>query len=258
MKSAHLRRLESVLLPLLFGALVVVLWSAAVKWTGTKVFPSPRQIVEGAGELARRGLLLRYLRDSLLRVAAGYGAAVVLGVPLGMWMGCSPTVATMINPVIQLLRPISPIAWIPIAIVLFGVSELAPVFLVFLGSFFPIVLIAMNGVSNLQPMYVRVARNFGLSPAAAVLRVILPASLPEVLTGLRIALGIAWLVAVAAEMIAVDSGLGYLIIDARNAGKRYDLVVAGMLMIGLVGLALDVLVRRLEKLRALGWGYTTE
>jgi NitT/TauT family transport system permease protein len=251
-------RLESVLLPLLLGAMIVVFWSAAVKWTGTKVFPSPRQILEGGGELARRGLLLRYLRDSLLRVGAGYGAAVVLGVPLGMWMGASPTMATLLNPVIQLLRPISPIAWIPVAIVLFGVSELAPVFLVFLGSFFPIVLVAMNGVSNVQPMYVSVARNFGLSRAATVFRVILPAALPEILTGLRIALGIAWLVVVAAEMIAVNSGLGYLIIDARNAGKRYDLVVAGMLLIGLVGLALDMLVRRLEKLRSVEWGYTTE
>src|SRR4029079_13886956 len=110
---------------------------------------------------------------------------------------------------------------------------------------------------NMQPVYVRAARNFGLNNRQLFRKVIFPACLPEILTGLRIALGIAWLVVVAAEMIAVDSGLGYLIIDARTAGKRYDLVVAGMLLIGLVGLGLDILVRRVERLRALRWGFRT-
>ena len=248
------RNLESVLLPLLLFAVVVAVWSAAVQGTGTKIFPPPLKVVHGAAELFHRGVLVRYFGDSLARVAAGYGLAVLLGVPLGMWMGWSRTIATILNPVIQLLRPISPIAWIPVAVVFFGVGNRAPVFLVFLGAFFPIVVTAMNGVSELPPMYLRAARNFGIAPAALLFRVILPAALPQILTGLRIALGIAWLV-VAAEMIAVDSGLGYLIIDARNAGKRYDLVVAGMLMIGLVGLLLDVLVRRVETLRALRWGF---
>jgi len=252
------RRIETVLLPLLLGALVIVGWSLAVRWTGTRIFPSPTKVVTGAIEVARRGLLLRYLRDSLLRVGAGYGLAVLLGVPLGMWMGWSRTVATICNPVVQLLRPISPIAWIPVAIVLFGVGNLAPVFLVFLGAFFPVVVTAMNGVGGVPSMYVRAAHNFGMRPSSILLRVVLPAALPQILTGLRLALGIAWIVVVAAEMIAVDSGLGYLIIDARNAGKRYDLVVAGMLLIGLVGLALDLLVRRVERIRALRWGFRTD
>ena len=251
-------RVEAIVLPLALGALVLLVWSLAVRWTGTRIFPAPMKVVSGAMELVHRGVLLRYVRDSLLRVGAGYSLAVLLGVPLGAWMGWSPTTATVMNPVVQLLRPISPIAWIPVAIVFFGVGNLAPVFLVFLGSFFPIVLTAMNGVHNVPQMYVRAARNFGMSPTSILLRVVLPAALPQILTGLRIALGIAWLVVVAAEMIAVDSGLGYLIIDARNAGKRYDLVVAGMLLIGLVGLALDIAVRRVEKLRALRWGYAVE
>jgi NitT/TauT family transport system permease protein len=251
------RSLETVLLPLALGAAVIALWSALVTWTGTKVFPSPLKVLEGLGELWRRGVLLSYLRDSLARVAAGYGAGVLVGVPLGIWMGWSRTVAAVVNPLIQILRPISPIAWIPVAIVLFGVSNLAPVFLVFLGAVFPIVVTAMNGVGNVPEVYLRAAHNLGLSQAALLFRVILPASLPQILTGLRIALGIAWLVVVAAEMVAVDSGLGYLIIDARNAGKRYDLVVAGMMLIGLVGLFLDVLVRRLERVRALRWGFRT-
>src|SRR5690606_37514584 len=108
-------------------------------------------------------------------------------------------------------------------------------------------------VQNMQPVYVRAARNIGLNNRRLFFKVIFPACLPQILTGLRIALGIAWLVVVAAEMIAVNSGLGYLIIDARNAGKRYDLVVAGMVLIGLIGLALDVMVRRLEKFDEVRW-----
>ncbi|HEV3028003.1 MAG TPA: ABC transporter permease subunit, partial [Planctomycetota bacterium] len=111
-------------------------------------------------------------------------------------------------------------------------------------------------VQNIQPVYIRAARNFGLSRLDLFRQVIFPATLPQVLTGIRIALGVAWLVVVAAEMIAVNSGLGYLIIDARNAGKRYDLVVAGMMMIGLIGLALDLLVRQLEKFDEVRWGYS--
>ena len=107
----------------------------------------------------------------------------------------------------------------------------------------------------MQPVYLRAAQNFGLSRMQLFRRVIFPACLPQIMTGIRLALGVAWLVVVAAEMIAVNSGLGYLIIDARNAGKRYDLVVAGMVMIGLIGLVLDLLVRQIEKFDEVRWGY---
>jgi NitT/TauT family transport system permease protein len=124
-----------------------------------------------------------------------------------------------------------------------------------MGSLFPIVVSTANAVRNVPSMYVNAGRNFGLSPAALVVRVILPAALPQMLTGLRIAFGVAWLVVVAAEMIAIDSGLGYLIVDARNAGKRYDLVVAGMVLIGVIGLLLDTCLRGVERLRSVRWGY---
>ena len=113
----------------------------------------------------------------------------------------------------------------------------------------------MNGVRNVPAMYRQAGRNFGLSAASLLARVVLPAALPQMLVGLRIALGIAWLVVVAAEMIAANSGLGYLVIDARNSGKRYDLVVAAMIMIGVIGLALDLALRRAEKLKAIQWGF---
>jgi ABC-type nitrate/sulfonate/bicarbonate transport system permease component len=114
---------------------------------------------------------------------------------------------------------------------------------------------SMAAVQNMQLVYLRAAQNFGIKGPQLFRRVILPAALPQIITGIRIALGIAWLVVVAAEMIAVNSGLGYLIIDARNAGKRYDLVVAGMVMIGLIGLVLDLLIRQLEKFDEVKWGY---
>lgn len=222
------------------------------------MFPSPREVVKGIGELARHHVLWRDIVDSLRRVAAGFGTAVILGVPLGLTLGWYPAANQVVNPVMQALRPISPIAWIPVAIIFFGVGDRAAMFLIFLGAFFPIVLACISGVSNVPSVFRRAGRNFGLTPPQLLAKVLLPAALPQILIGLRIALGIAWLVVVAAEMIAVDSGLGYLVIDSRNSGKRYDLVVAAILMIGVIGLALDLAFRRLEKLRSVRWGFRFE
>jgi NitT/TauT family transport system permease protein len=188
-------------------------------------------------------------------VAIGYIAAVLLGIPIGLALGWYPSAFRVVNPVIQMLRPISPIAWIPVAIIFFGVGEYAAIFLIFLGAFFPITVTAIDSVANVPLIYRRAGQNFGLRAGELITRVIFPAALPRILIGLRIALGIAWLVVVAAEMIAVDSGLGYLVIDARNSGKRYDLVVAAMLIIGVIGLALDMGFRRLEYLKSVRWGF---
>jgi NitT/TauT family transport system permease protein len=246
---------EAILLPVLTAALLVTVWHVAVVITRTDVFPSPVAVARGVGELARKGVLGIYVRDSLVRVAAGYSLALVFGIPAGIALGWYSGAARAINPVIQFLRPISPLAWIPVAIVLFGVTNSAAIFLIFLASFFPIVVATMNGVRNVPSMFLHAGRNFGLSAPALFSRVIFPAALPRVLTGLRVALGVAWLVVVAAEMIAVNSGLGYLVIDSRNAGKRYDLVIAAMLLIGLIGLALNLLVGQIERLRAVRWGF---
>ena len=242
-------------LPLGVGALFLVGWHAAVRMSGSDLFPTPGEVGRGIVELARQGLLLKYIVASLFRVSWGFALAVVVGVPLGLLLGWYSRAFQAFNPMIQIFRPISPIAWIPVAILWFGVTDAAPVFLIFLASVFPITVSSIAAVQNMQPVYLRAAQNFGLSRGELFRQVILRASLPQIITGLRIALGVAWLVVVAAEMIAVNSGLGYLIIDARNAGKRYDLVVAGMVMIGLIGLVLDVLVRQLEKFDEVRWGY---
>ena len=241
--------------PFLAAALLLAIWHYSVVWTATKVFPSPLSVEKGLSELLHKNVLWADIADSLRRVAAGFSAATIIGIPLGLALGWYPSLNQLFNPVLQILRPISPIAWIPVAIIFFGIGDSAATFLVFLGAFFPIVVACASGVSNVPSIYRRAGRNFGLSPAQIMARVVFPAALPQILIGLRIALGIAWLVVVAGEMIAVDSGLGYLVIDSRNSGKRYDLVVAAMLLIGLLGLALDMAFRQIEKIRSVRWGF---
>lgn len=249
------KSLRGILLPVLTGLFFLALWHVLVKLSGSDLFPTPIDVAKGIQELFDKGLLLKYIVASLFRVSWGFMLAVVVGVPLGLALGWFRPAYEALNPMIQIMRPISPIAWIPVAILWFGIDDTAPVFLIFLASVFPITVSSMAAVQNMQLVYLRAAQNFGVQGSQLFRRVILPAALPQIITGIRIALGIAWLVVVAAEMIAVNSGLGYLIIDARNAGKRYDLVVAGMVMIGLIGLVLDLLVRQLEKFDEVRWGY---
>jgi NitT/TauT family transport system permease protein len=238
--------------------LLLAVWHFSVLWTGTKVFPSPLSVEKGLMGLAQKHVLWTDIGDSLRRVAAGFGLAVVIGVPLGLVLGWYPAMNQVMNPTIQILRPISPIAWIPVAIIFFGVGDRAAIFLIFLSAFFPIVVASVSGVASVPTIFRRAGRNFGLSRIEVLAKVVFPAALPQILIGLRIALGVAWLVVVAAEMIAVDSGLGYLVIDSRNSGKRYDLVVAAMLVIGAIGLVLDLGFRRLERIRSVRWGFRHE
>src|SRR5580698_5230099 len=190
MKSlAEPKKWEKLFWPVLASALFLALWHYSVVWSATKVFPSPLAVEKGILELARKGILFSYIGDSLRRVALGFGAAVALGIPLGLTLGWYPAANQVVNPVLQILRPISPIAWIPVAILMFGVGELTPVFLIFLAALFPIVLSCVSGVSNVPAIYRRAGRNFGLTAPQLLARVVFPAALPQILVGLRIALG---------------------------------------------------------------------
>jgi NitT/TauT family transport system permease protein len=209
-------------------------------------------------ELASDGRLARYAMASLFRVLSGFALAAFIGIPLGLWAGWRRSVFLAINPLVQGLRPISPLAWIPIAVLSFGIQDEAAIFIIFLGAFFPIVTGTMTAVQSIPLVYVRSAQNFGLSGFELFRRVVFPAALPQIVTSLRIALGVGWLVVVAAEMNAVNSGLGFLVIDARNMGNRYDLVVAAMIAIGLIGIGLDWAVRRLERLDEVRWGFRNQ
>jgi NitT/TauT family transport system permease protein len=244
--------------PVVFIGLLLAAWQIAVTRHPGQILPGPWGVLGGMGDLLRHGLLFKYVVASLFRVSWGFGLAAILAIPLGLTVGWYRRAEMAINPLVQVFRPISPLAWIPLAILWFGVGDSASVFLIFLGCFFPLLLTAINAVRNIPAVYINAGRNYGLCPADLVYRVLYPAVIPQLLIGLRITLGVAWLVVVAAEMIAVDSGLGFLIVDARNAGNRYDLVVAGMVVIGLIGLLLDTAMRSLEKVKSFRWAYSED
>lgn len=241
--------------PVVFILLLLLVWQIAVWRHPDQLLPGPWKTAGGIADLVRHGLLIKYIVASLFRVTWGFFIAVIVAVPLGLAIGWFRRAEMAFNPILQILRPISPLAWIPIAILWFGVGDLAAIFLIFVGCFLPLLLTVINAVQGVPAVYIYAGRNFGLRPVELMRRVLYPAIVPRLMTGLRITLGLAWLVVVAAEMIAVSSGLGFLIVDARNAGNRYDLVVAGMVLIGIVGLLLDTGVRSLEKAKALRWGY---
>lgn len=250
-----MNKLNKILPPLVvFGLLIAVWWIVVIK-TQSAIFPTPLQVVLGTMELIADGSLWDHIGSSLMRVGAGFLLAVVVAIPLGLWMGRIDFAYTTLNPIFQILRPISPIAWIPLAILWFGVGNASPIFLIFIASVFPLIVQTAAGVHTIEKRYLRAAENFGVSRYKLFTQVIIPAVLPEMIVGMRISLGVAWLVVVAAEMIALRSGLGYLIMDSRNAGNRYDLVIAGMIIIGIIGLLLDGLMRLLEGLKAVRWRY---
>ena len=250
-----MKKLNHILAPLALLLALVALWWGIVVQTESVIFPTPLQVVTGTLELAADGTLWEHIVASLARVGSGFLLAVLVAVPLGLWMGRVAGVYRTLNPVFQILRPISPIAWIPLAILWFGVGDVSPIFLIFLAAVFPMIVQTAAGVHTIEQRYLRAADNFGVTRATLLRQVIVPAVLPEIIVGMRIGLGVAWLVVVAAEMIALRSGLGFLIMDSRNAGNRYDLVIAGMLIIGIIGLILDGAMRRLEGLKSVRWRY---
>jgi NitT/TauT family transport system permease protein len=250
-----MEKLKNAIPSVLLLALLIGLWWWVVVATESMIFPTPGQVVTGTLELAADGTLLEHISASLMRVGIGFGLAVLVAVPMGLWMGRVDGAYRTLNPVFQIMRPISPIAWIPLAILWFGVGNVSPVFLIFIAAVFPMIVQTASGVHTIEKRYLNAAQNFGVSRSMLFRQVIVPAVLPEIVVGMRIGLGVAWLVVVAAEMIALHSGLGYLIIDSRNAGNRYDLVIAGMIIIGLIGLLLDGLMRLLEGLKSVRWRY---
>ena len=250
-----MKRLSATAPSIVVAAVLIGIWWFAVDFTQSAIFPTPKNVVLGTLELARDGSLWEHIGSSLMRVGVGFGIAVLFAIPLGLWMGRVRGAFVTLNPIFQILRPISPIAWIPIAILWFGVGNASPIYLIFIASVFPMIVQTTSGVHTIEKRYLRAAENFGVTRGRFFRQVVFPATLPDIIIGMRIGLGVAWLVVVAAEMIALRSGLGYMIMDARNAGNRYDLVVAGMIIIGLIGLMLDGSMRLLEKMKNVRWRY---
>lgn len=248
--AALLSRLGRLAVP----ATLLVAWQCVSMFvlddTTRALLPPPTAVAAAAWELITSGELFRHLRDSLRREFTAFVWALV-AIPLGVGMGWWKVVNDQLDPLAEMLRPIPPLAWIPLSILWFGVGDTQNQFIIFLGIFFPILLNTIAGVKSVEHNLVRAARCLGGGEAAVLRRVVLPAALPQIITGIRVGLGFGWMALVAAEMIGANSGLGFLINDARTL-LRTDIVIVGMITIGLVGLALDLMIREISR-RALPW-----
>ncbi|MDH5423892.1 MAG: ABC transporter permease [Gammaproteobacteria bacterium] len=235
--------------PLISFSVVIIIWQLVAMYSGwsESVFPGPLPVLNSFFELVANGSIFNHSVASLYRVTIGFYLGAIVGIPLGILIGRVKAVSYALNPIIQFLRPISPLAWIPLAMLWFGLGDNPAIFLIFLSSFFPIVVATAIAVSSINPIYFQVASNFNLSRVEMITKIVVPAILPEVVTALRLTIAIAWLVVVAAEMIAVQSGLGYLILDSRNA-LRMDYVMVAMIVIGIIGLLLDIIMYKLGRL----------
>ena len=217
------------------------------------LFPSPLLVFEGIVSLIRDGTLFIHFQVSLLRFLAGYLLAVVSAVTLGLLLGRMPSLWGVIDPIVQILRPVSPIAWSPFIVLWFGIGDIPAIVIIFIAAFFPVLLSTVSAVRKVDKTYLKVAENFEINRFSLLRKIIFPAAFPMIANGLHIAVGTAWVFLVAGEMVGAQSGLGYLIVDARNS-MRLDLVMAGILFIGISGLLLDKLVGVFEQSINRIWG----
>lgn len=239
---------------------LILLWEglSLIRVIPLHLLPAPSRIFLGLKDLMTIGmppeyLLPHHILHSLYRVTLGFVIAALLGVPLGLLMGGSPRLWRIINPVIELVRPIPPLAWIPLAILWFGIGMKSAAFIIFLGVFFPILLNTVSGVVSINPVYFEVAQTLNAVKKDIFFKILLPGATPSIFVGMRIGMGIGWMTLVAAEFTGVKSGygLGYMIMTARDI-QRPDEILAGMLIIGLIGVLINAALHACE-LRIIRW-----
>ena len=256
------KKISRGLLGLVVPATVLVVWQVLGSQPGMAgILPTPSQVIDGwrdwifgqagLGLNPYKGTWVSNLHYSSIRVLEGFLMAVLLGVPLGLLIGWSRIISQMLDPMIQSLRPIPITAWLPFSIALFGIRDIGSIFLIFLGGFYPIVVNTTQGSRDVDRNLVRAALMMGASQAQLLYRVVLPAAMPSIFTGLRIGLGIAWTAVIVSEMVAVKSGLGYVLWDAYYVG-RMDIVLADMVSIGAMGYLSDRIIVFIER-RVLKW-----
>ncbi|MBK1647690.1 ABC transporter permease [Rhabdochromatium marinum] len=246
-------RLGHWLLPVLILVAFGGVWQLIALFYPPALFPGPTATIEALIEVAINGTLWSNTWISLVRFFTGYGLALLIAIPLGLLFGCVGFLRRLFDPLIQVLRPISPIAWSPLAVLWFGIGSAPAIYIIFLACFFPMLLTTITAVKSVPAVYLKVARNFGVGSGMTVLLVILPAAFPGIMSGLHIAVGTGWIHLVAGEMLGAQSGLGYMIVDARNF-LRTDMIMAGMLVIGVLGLGIYRGMRALEDLIGRQWG----
>ena len=255
----RMETLRALALGLGFPILLVLLWDRAVVLTDTRLVPSPYQVAVmmydfsfgGVYDDAFSGTILTHVWKSVQRVYGGFLLAAVIGIPLGMLIGRIKILRQLLDPTISLLRPIPVTAWLPLSMIFFGLGPNAAIFLVFLGAFYPILLNTMFGVRSVDPRLFEAASMLGCSGSAMFRQIILPASLPAIFNGLRIAHGFAWILIVVGEMTGVPTGLGSVVMDGRTL-SRTDLVVTGMIVIGACGFITDRIIVTISN-RVLSW-----
>jgi NitT/TauT family transport system permease protein len=247
------------LLPFSGVALLLAVWhllAASGLYTAEQL-PAPLDALRASREVWREGKLLPHIGASLARFASAYIAAVGVAVPVGLLFGLRPSLWKAVDPVIQVLRPISPVAWFPLAVLWLGIGNLPAIAIIFVAAFYPALLATVSAVRRVDPVFLRVARNFGTRDHQLLLKVIVPAAFPQIAMGLRIAVGAAWVYLVAGEMLGARSGLGFLIVDARNF-LRTDLILMAMALVGAIGFAIDRGVAFLERRLDARWGLLPE
>lgn len=231
---------------------VLLLWqaSASLGWVDPLMLPAPTELWHTLVELAQEGYrqtpLWQHLMTSTLRALLAFVAAILVGVPLGLSMGLSPTLSAALNPFVQFLRPLPKIALVPLVIVWFGIGEGAKFFLIFIATVLSIVVGAAAAVAHVSQARLRAAQTLGASRRQLFSHVVLPHALPELFTTVRLAIGIGWTSLIAAEMVAANSGLGWMVINAGSY-LRTDVVMLGILLLGLIGYGFDLLLVRLQR-----------
>lgn len=233
------------------AVLLVAWWAVTASGLVTPfVLPSPGALAREVGALAVGGYaqkpLSTHVLASLARTLVGLGAGLAVGIPLGLLMGMNPIAFAVLSPIFSFLRPIPPIAFIPLMILYFGIGEFSKVFLIFMAALYYVVLNACAGVHSVPQDLVSAGRNLGLTPVQLFRHVVFPAALPHVMTGVKTATAIAWAIVVAAELIAAQAGLGFMVMDATTFFRVPDVYV-GILIIGLIGVALEAVTRALER-----------
>ena len=236
-------------------AILILIWQIlfTVSNFNAALFPSPKMAFDALLEMISNGRMLENIKTSMYRFAIGYSVSVVTAVILGLILGRLPKVFQYINPSVQLLRPISPTAWMPFIVLLFGIGDVPAIVIIFIAAFFPVLLSTISAVGNIDPIYFKVSKNFGIKQPFLTWKVIFPAAFPQIANGIHLALGTAWIFLVAGEMVGAQSGLGYQIIDARN-NIRADILLATILVIGVIGILLDGILKVIEKAVMKSWG----
>lgn len=247
------------LVPLSGVALVVIAWQllAMSGWLSATVFPGPVDVLGAAVNRVPLDELGRHLAASLTRVTLGFLMGAALGVFLGVALGWYRWLGRILWSPIELLRPIPPLAWIPLALIWFGLGESSKVFIIFLGAFFPILINTYKGMTTLDPMLLRVGQTLGLDGWKMLTRIAIPGAMPDIATGLRVGWSLAFGSLVAAEILAANEGLGYLIMNGRELGD-ISIVVYGIILIGLLSLITDYLINRFILQRQLRWHFGAE